>query len=107
MALTREFRRSVTARMQRDRIFRKALLVEGVQALLDGDVESGKTVLRQYIRATGGFERLGREAGIPAKSLLHMFGKSGDPAMVKLVEVLLCLEARDKIRLRVRAIQRR
>jgi len=77
MALTRDFRQSITARVQRDRTFRKALLVEGVQTLLDGDIESGKTVLREYIYATGGFERLGREAGLPVKSLMHMFGKKG------------------------------
>jgi hypothetical protein len=35
------------------------LLKEGVECLLSGDVETGKTVLRDYINATIGFEVLG------------------------------------------------
>ena len=52
VVLTREFKQTVAARLQRDRAFRKAILVEGVQLLLDGDIENGKAVLRDYMSAT-------------------------------------------------------
>jgi hypothetical protein len=46
---------------EHDPTFREALLKEGVECLLSGDVETGKTVLRDYINATIGFETLGDE----------------------------------------------
>ena len=55
MALTRDFRETVQARVRRDSDFRRALLEEGVRLLLAGDVETGKAVLRDYINATIGF----------------------------------------------------
>ncbi len=46
MALTRDFRETIQARVRRDPEFRAELLKEGIQCLLSGDVETGKTVLR-------------------------------------------------------------
>ena len=59
MALTRNFKETIQARVERDPAFREALLKEGVECLLSGNVEAGKTVLRDYINATIGFEALG------------------------------------------------
>ena len=59
MALTREFKETVQARARHDPDFRRALLQEGIECLLGGDVETGKIVLRDYINATIGFEELG------------------------------------------------
>jgi hypothetical protein len=43
---------SIQARVEGDSAFREALLKEGVECPLSGDVETGKTVLRDYINAT-------------------------------------------------------
>jgi hypothetical protein len=59
MALTRKFKETVQARVQADPAFREALLREGIDTMLAGDVETGKAVLRDYINATVGFEKLG------------------------------------------------
>ena len=58
MALTRDFKRTIQARAARDPAFRGELLSEGIQSLLAGNVDTGKTVLRDYINATVGFEEL-------------------------------------------------
>ena len=58
MAL-RDFKETVLARAKRDPAFREGLLKEGVECLLSGDVDTGKVVLRDYINATIGFEKLG------------------------------------------------
>jgi hypothetical protein len=58
MPLTRDFKETIQERARRDAAFREALLKEAVDALLSGDVETGKTVLRDYINATVGFEKL-------------------------------------------------
>ncbi|MFA6267366.1 MAG: transcriptional regulator, partial [Pseudolabrys sp.] len=66
MALTREFKETVKARVERDPKFRAALLTEAVEQMLCGDMHTGKTILRDYINATVGFEKLARETGTPA-----------------------------------------
>jgi hypothetical protein len=72
MALTRSFKETVKARAERDPDFREALLTEAVAELLAGDLEVGKAVLRDYINATIGFEKLARKTGTPTKSLMRM-----------------------------------
>ena len=49
MALTRDFKATVQARVQAELAFREALLREGIETLLSGDVDTGKAILRDYI----------------------------------------------------------
>ena len=56
--MTRDFKQTVQARVRRDPAFRRALLREGLDCFIAGDVETGKTVLRDYINATVGFDAL-------------------------------------------------
>lgn len=49
MALTRDFKETVRARIATDPAYRMALLREGVACLLSGDLETGKAILRDYI----------------------------------------------------------
>ena len=88
MALTREFKETVQARIMRDREYRKELLREGVECLLAGDLDTGKAILRDYINATIGFEELSRLTRRPAKSLMRMLGPKGNPQARNLFEVL-------------------
>ncbi|MBN8506272.1 MAG: transcriptional regulator [Burkholderiales bacterium] len=92
MALTRDFKQTVLARVQAEPAFREALLKEGVEALLAGEVELGKTMLRDYIKATVGFEQLGAEVGTSPKSLIRMFGPRGNPQARNLFAVLSHLQ---------------
>ena len=55
MALTRDFKETIQARVQRDPDFRAYLLQEGMECLLAGDLVTGKAVLRDYINVTNGF----------------------------------------------------
>ncbi len=43
MALTRDFKETIQARVERDPAFREELLKEGVECLLSGDLDTGKT----------------------------------------------------------------
>src|SRR3954471_22820945 len=74
MAKTKSFKTLVQSHIKADKKFAEALLREGVDAMLSGDVETGKTILRDYIKATVGFEKLGAATGAPPKSLIRMFG---------------------------------
>ena len=88
MALTREFKDTVQARIRRDRKYRKELLREGVASLLAGDLDTGKAILHDYINATIGFEELSRVTKRPTKSLMRMFGPAGNPQARNLFEVI-------------------
>jgi DNA-binding phage protein len=102
MPLTRAFKDTVKARAAHDARFRDALLAEGIDALLAGDLETGKAMLRDYINATVGFEKLAEETGTPTKSLMRMFGPRGNPNARNLFSVLHQLQNSSGISLRVR-----
>jgi hypothetical protein len=103
MALTRDFKETVQARAKRDEAFRQALLQEAVAAMLGGDLETGKVLLRDYINATVGFEALGHATGTSPKSLMRMFGPRGNPQARNLFAVLGHLQKRGEFHLEVRA----
>lgn len=88
MALTRSFKDTVKARAERDPAFRDALLTEAVDQFLAGDLATGKAVLRDYINATIGFERLAAETGSTSKSLMRMLSPAGNPTANNLFSVL-------------------
>ena len=102
MALTRSFKDTVKARVERDAEFRDALLAEGTDALLAGDMDTGKAILRDYINATVGFEKLAEDTGTPAKSLMRMFGPRGNPNARNLFSIIHRLQSASGISLRVR-----
>jgi DNA-binding phage protein len=89
------------ADLRRSTEFRKAMLQEGVDTLLSGEIDVAKSVLRDYINATIGFEKLGRKVGIPAKSLMRMFGPSGNPQAKNLFAVIAELQREAGIELHV------
>jgi len=84
-----------------DKKFAEALLREGIDAMLSGDVETGKTILRDYIKATVGFEKLGEATGTQPKSLIRMFGPRGNPQAKNLFSVLGYLQKRAGLELHV------
>ena len=105
MSLTRDFKETIRARVERDSGFRKALLEEGVECLLSGDVETGKSVLRDYINATIGFQELGGLTDKSPKSLMRMLGPSGNPQARNLFEIIGCLQKREGLHLKVQAVR--
>ena len=103
MALTRDFKETVLARVQADPTFRDALLKEGIETLLAGNVDTGKAILRDYIKATVGFKRLGAETGSSPKSLIRMFGPTGNPQARNLFSVISHLQRHAGLTLHVTA----
>jgi DNA-binding phage protein len=102
MPLSRAFKDTVKARAERDAAFRDALLTEGVDALLAGDMDVGKAILRDYINATVGFDKLAEDTGTPAKSLMRMFGPRGNPNARNLFSIIHRLQSASGVSLRVR-----
>ena len=105
MPLTRDFRETVVARARRDPEFREGLLNEGIGALLNGEVDVGKALLRDYINATVGFDELGRLTCKSSKSLMRMFGPTGNPQARNLFEVINQIQRHEGVRLHVTAVR--
>jgi DNA-binding phage protein len=103
MPLTRDFKETIRARVERDPKFRKELLREGVEAMLAGDVAMAKTILRDYINATLGFTDLAKATRIPSKSLMRMLGPAGNPRAGNLFEIVSFLQRREGVRFEVKA----
>ena len=105
MSLTRHFKETIQARIERDPTFREELLKEGVECLLSGEVDTGKAVLRNYINATIGFQELGGLAKKSPKSLMRMFGTNGNPQARNLFEIIGHLQKREGFHLRIHTVR--
>jgi hypothetical protein len=103
MALTRNFRDLVQRQVAEDPDFASALLREGIDTMLAGDVDTGKAILRDYIKATIGFEKLGEATETPPKSLIRMFGPRGNPQARNLFSVIGYLQKQAGLELHVTA----
>jgi DNA-binding phage protein len=101
MAKAKSFKELVQGRVKTDKKFAEAFLREGIDAMLSGDVDTGKTILRDYIKATVGFEKLGQATGAQPKSLIRMFGPRGNPQARNLFSVLGYLQKRAGVQLHV------
>ena len=56
MPLTHDFKETIRTRVQSDTDFRRTPLREAVECLINGDLAVGKSILRDYIHATAGFQ---------------------------------------------------
>jgi DNA-binding phage protein len=106
MPLTRDFKETIQARAARDAAFRIHLLKEAVDCLLAGDVDTGKSVLRDYINATVGFDELGAATRKSPKSLMRMLSPSGNPQARNLFKIVAYLQKKESLRLTTRTVPR-
>lgn len=107
MPLTYDFKETILATIRSRPGFRNEMLVGAVEELLAGDLPVAKSVLRDVINGTLGFEALGQRVGLPAKSLMRMFGPNGNPQAKNLFAVLAALQEDAGITLSVSAVAKR
>ena len=103
MPLTKDFKETIRARVVRDPGFRRALLREGIENLLAGDVETGKTILRDFINATVGFGKLSDVTRRSPKSLMRMFGPRGNPQARNLFEIVAYLQEAEGVQFKLQS----
>jgi DNA-binding phage protein len=103
MALTRAFKQTVRARVQRDAKYREALFTGAINACLAGDTASGKAMLRDLVNATIGFERLAAAIKKPSKSLHRMLSPHGNPSTENFFGMVSALQKKTRVKLRVTA----
>jgi DNA-binding phage protein len=101
--MTRSFTELVYRHVAGEPAFGEALLRAGIDTMLAGDIDAGKAILRDYIKATIGFEKLGEATGIHRTSLVRMFSPRGNPQARNLFSVLGYLQKRAGVELHVMA----
>ena len=88
MALTRDYKATVLARIKRDPKFARALYAEAINALLDGEAAEGLSMLRDLIHAEISFKELARQTGVDEKSLHRMLSGRGNPTVRSLSAIV-------------------
>ncbi len=104
MPLTHDFKETVMEDMRKRPHFRVLMLREGIDALVGGELQLGKEILRDYVNATMGFEALAKDVCIPPKSLMRMLGRSGNPQASNLFAIIGALQRHAGIELHLEEI---
>ena len=107
MALTRDFKKTVVARVERDPAFAKALLDEAATLFLSGEPETARLILRDLVNATLGFEQLAKLTAMPSKSLHRMLSPKGNPSMDNLAAIFSALRKRLKVAIKAQTVDLR
>lgn len=101
VALTRNFKKTVVARVSRDPKFAKALLDEAATLFLNDEPETARLILRDLVNATLGFEQLADLTDTPSKSLHRMLSPKGNPSMDNLAAIFGAVGSKLKVDLKV------
>ena len=79
MALTRDYKETILARIQRNPKYARALYAEAMNSLLEGETEVGLAMLRDLVHAGVSFKMLAEETGLGEKALHRMLSARGNP----------------------------
>jgi DNA-binding phage protein len=101
MPITRDFKETVNARVQKEPEFAKALLDEAASLFLNGEPETARLILRDLVNATTGFEKLANKTSLPSKSLHRMLSAKGNPSMNNLTAIFDVLRKQLNVNLEV------
>ena len=82
------FSDSLKAIADRDPDFANNILEESINAMLSGDLDTGRIHLRDYVHATIGFKELARRTGKNDKNLMRSLSPKGNPTASNLFEII-------------------
>ena len=91
MAPTIDVKETMRARIRRSPAVADGILEQSAECLLNGEVNVGKLILRDYIDAILGIEQLSRLTGIPPDDIRHMLEPDGSPETGDLLETINCI----------------
>jgi DNA-binding phage protein len=107
MPLTKLFKDTVKARVERDPAFGVALFQEALSAFFEGDTALGKSLLRDLVNSTIGFEGLAQEMNKPSKSLHRMLAPSGNPTMENFFQVIHVIQKNEGINFQLNVLAKK
>lgn len=101
MALTRDYKETVLARIKRDRKFALAFYTGAIEMLLEGDTAGGLSRLRDLVHAEITFKELARQTGLGEKTLHRMLNRNGNPTARNLGAIVRSIAEDLHIKMRV------
>jgi DNA-binding phage protein len=101
MTLTRDFKETVMLRVKKDPTFRSELIVEATNAFLAGDIETGKSLLRDYLNATEALPTIASELDLNEKSIRRMLGPKGNPTLKNFLSLLTACSRIEHLKLQI------
>jgi DNA-binding phage protein len=101
MTLTRDFKETVMSRVKKDPAFRSELIVEATNAFLAGDIETGKSLLRDYLNATEALPTIASELDLNEKSIRRMLGPNGNPTLKNFLRLLTACSRIEHLKLQI------
>ena len=104
MSLTKLFKDTVKARIERDPAFGAALFQEALSAFFEGETYVGKALLRDLVNSNIGFEGLAVELDKPSKSLHRMLAPAGNPTMENFFQVIHVIQKNEGIKFQLNAL---
>jgi DNA-binding phage protein len=100
----RDYKETIGQRVKNDPAFKKVLLEDALECLLSGDVDTGKAVLKDYIKATSGFENLSKNIDKKPESLIRMLGPKGNPTANNLFKIISQIQENEKIKFQITVV---
>jgi DNA-binding phage protein len=98
MPLTDLFKDAVKSRVERDSAFTTTLCEEALSAFFGGDMALGKSLLRDLVNSTIGFEGLAQEMNKSIKSLHRMLAPTGNPSVENLFQVIRIIQQNEDVK---------
>jgi hypothetical protein len=102
MTLTRSFKETIREQLT-TAAFRREFLREAVVCMVAGDLDTSKSILREFINGTIGFVALGEALSKSPKSLMRMLSPTGNPQARNLFEMVAYLQKLEGTVFRIRA----
>ena len=101
MPLTKSFKDTVMARAKVDKEFREALVIEATEAILEGDIDTGKSLIKDYLNATEAFSVIADQLHKDEKSLRRMLGPNGNPTLKNFIGILKACSSTEHLSLKI------
>jgi DNA-binding phage protein len=89
------------ARAKVDKEFREELIIEATNALLEGDIDTGKSLIKDYLNATEAFTAVADQLKKDEKSIRRMLGPSGNPTLKNFIGILQACSSTEHLDLKV------
>jgi hypothetical protein len=104
-SLTRKHSETIRKDLQSSPSFRRALFAEAINSMLQGDFETGKSVLREYVEGTMGFVAMGNALGRSPRSVRQMLSHERCLRTRSFIEILVYVQRVEGKVLKVRAVK--
>ena len=103
MGQLRPVSETILKRAKEDPDFRAALLAEAIELLAENDVQTAKSIIRNYVLASIGFEALAKQIDKKPESIKRMLSEKGNPTLKNMAALLSSLKQHEGISIHVEA----